>query len=158
MDVEKKMKSLISENEFLQLELEDLSKMLRKKTEEIDLLSDNIDGEAILRSQIEIQQLEIDGLKRKLAEAEKSITDFEMMNEETEQHLFKEQKERRKDKTTIEQLTSFETEAALLNIDLKEIPILYKKIKSLKSENAQLHGEVEILKMEIRFLKEVKRT
>ena len=63
MDFEKKIRMLVSENEFLLLQLEDINLELKKKDEEIDMLADDIDTAAFLRSKIEGNLLEIEQLK-----------------------------------------------------------------------------------------------
>ena len=62
MDFEKKIRMLVSENEFLLLQLEDINLALKKKDEEIDMLADDIDTAAYLRSKIEGNLLEIEQL------------------------------------------------------------------------------------------------
>ena len=69
MDFEKKIRMLVSENEFLQLQLEDINLVLKRKDDEIDMLADDGETAAFLRSRIESNLIEIEQLNYYVAQA-----------------------------------------------------------------------------------------
>ena len=159
MDYEKKIRMLVSENEFLQLQLEDINLELRKKDEEIDLLADEGETAAFLRSKIDSNLIEIEQLKYYVEEASQKSVGLEMLNEELEIDLLTQMKGRQKDQSTLKEMTSIKANFEVVTEELNEAATLYKKLQVLKEklseansiaslkeiENAELKKEVEEL-------------
>jgi hypothetical protein len=154
MDYEKKIQLLLSENEFLQEQLEDLNNEIRKKEEEISLLGDGAESEASLRSRIDSNLIEIAQLKYNSEEAAKKTEVIEMMNEELELDLYKEIKGRQKEQAEIKELVSVKTNNEILSNELDEAAALYKKVQSLKKELAEAKSIAEMKEIENQHLKD----
>ncbi len=154
MDYEKKIQLLLSENEFLQEQLEDLNNEIRKKEEEISLLGDGAESEASLRSRIENNLVEIAQLKYNSDEVLKKAAAVEMMNEELELNLLKQIKGRQQEKAEIKELNSVKASNEILSSELDEAVTLYKKVSALKKELAEAKSLVEISEIENKHLKE----
>jgi hypothetical protein len=137
MDYEKKIQLLLSENEFLQEQLEDLNNEIRKKDEEISLLGDGAESEASLRSRIDSNLIEIAQLKYNSEEAAKKTEAIEMMNEELELNLYREIKGRQKEKEEIKELSSVKANNDILSAELDEAAALYLKLRDTKKELAE---------------------
>jgi DNA repair exonuclease SbcCD ATPase subunit len=162
MDYEKKIRVLLSENEFLQLQMEDLNSEIKKREEEIDLLGDVTESTAALRSKIDSNLIEIEQLRYNSLQVSEKSLGIEMMNEELEMSLYKEIKGRQKDQASLKELNSVKTNMEIVSDELNEAAALYKKIQSLKAELAEAKSNVSMkeienqdLKMEIEELKEL---
>ena len=172
MDYEKKIRMLVSENEFLQLQLEDINLELRKKDEEIDLLADEGETAAFLRSKIDSNLIEIEQLKYYVEQASQKSVGLEMLNEELEIDLLTQMKGRQKDQSTLKEMTSIKANFEVVTEELNEAATLYKKLQVLKEklseansiaslkeiENAELKKEVEEQRELIELLKAKKQS
>jgi hypothetical protein len=154
MDYEKKIQLLLSENEFLQEQLEDLNNEIRKKEEEISLLGDVSESEASLRSRIDGNLIEIAQLKYNTEETSKKAAAIEMMNEELELNLLKQIKGRQQEKAEIKELSSAKASNEILSSELDEAVTLYKKVSALKKELAEAKSIAELTDIENKNLKE----
>lgn len=148
MEYEKKIQLLLSENEFLQQQLEDLNNEIRKKEEEISILGDMSESESSLRSRIDNNLIEIEQLKYNSEQAAQKSIAIEMMNEELEVNLLKEIRGRHKEQAVIKELSSVNTNIDILNNELNEAAALYKKVQSLKKELAEAKSMAEIKTLE----------
>jgi superfamily II DNA helicase RecQ len=154
MDYEKKIQLLLSENEFLQEQLEDLNNEIRKKDEEISLLGDGAESEASLRSRIDSNLIEIQHLKYTSEQVAQKAAAIEMMNEELELSLLNQIKGRQQAKEEIKELSSVKANNDILNSELDEAVGLYKKLSALKKELAEAKSNAEMAEIENKHLKE----
>jgi chromosome segregation ATPase len=154
MDNEKRILNLLSENEFLQEQLEDLNRSIEQKDQEIALLADSTESEASLRSRIEGNRLEIAQIQHDMQEATMKATAIDKLNEELENNLLQVMRARQSDKAIIKELVSTQTNINILHEELNETTALYKKVKVQKSELAELKSERDNLILENTILKE----
>jgi uncharacterized protein YlxW (UPF0749 family) len=150
MDYEKKIQNLLSENEFLQEQLEELNSEIRKKDEVLSSIHmhSEPESEASLRSRIEGNRLEIEQIRYNMEETVKKAAAIEMLNEELEVSLLRERKARQKDAVVINDYKSTQANMDILNEELSETANLYKKVKAYKSEVAELRSERDLLKID----------
>jgi len=154
MDESKKIQLLLSENEFLQVQLEDLNRIVKNKEDEISLLADDIESAAYLRSRIDCNLSEIEQLRYNMGLAEQKAAGAEMMNEELELNLLKQSKERQKDRAEIKTLGSVRTELEIISNELDEAAPLYAKLEKLESELAEFKSQNDLLQTENNELRE----
>ncbi len=162
MDYEKKIRVLLSENEFLQLQMEDLNSELQKRDEEINILGDINESTAALRSKIDSNLLEIEQLRYRSEQLSQKSLGIEMMNEELEMNLYKEIKGRQIDQASLKEMDSIKANMGIISEELNEAAELYKRIQLLKASLAEAKSianmkeiENENLKLEIKELKEL---
>jgi hypothetical protein len=162
MDYENKIRILVSENEFLQLQLEDLNTEIKKREEEINILGDVTESTAALRSKIDSNLIEIEQLMFNSRQASQKQLGIEMMNEELEMSLYKEVKGRQKDQASLKELDSVKANMEIVSEELNEAAALYKKLNTLKAALAEANSNASMreienqnLKMEIEELKEL---
>lgn len=148
MDYEKQIRLLVSENEFLQLQMEDLNNEIKKRKEEIELLVDVTESTAALGSKIDNNLLEIVQLKYNGEQATKKSVGVEMLNAELEINLFKEGKERQMAEEALKEMDSIKTNMEIISEELNEAAVLYKKVQSLKAELAEANSKSNIKEME----------
>ncbi len=154
MDIEKKIRILLSENEFLQLQLEDLNKAVKQRDEEILLLGDSMDSAAGLQSRIDSNLAEIEQLKYNNALTEKKAAAVEQLNEELENDLLKEMRARQKDEKLLQEMSSVKVNLDVANEELEQSAVFYERIVQLKKEVAELKSSLELLQLENKQLTE----
>ena len=153
MDFEKKIRMLVSENEFLLLQLEDINLALKKKDEEIDMLADNIDTAAFLRSKIEGNLLEIEQLKYDNQQTTQKSFGLQMLNEELEEDLLKQIKGRQKEQKTIKEMHGVKANLEVLTEELNEAAAFYKMLQSLQKKLSEATSIVSLTEIENQELK-----
>jgi chromosome segregation ATPase len=154
MDYEKKIQSLLFENEFLQEQLEDLNNDIRKKDEEISLLTSDVESEASLRSRIDSNLIEIQHLKYTSEQVVQKAAAIEMMNEELELNLIKEIKSGQVKQASIRELESVKANNDILSAELDEAAPLYRKVQDLKKALAEAKSIAAMMELENQHLKE----
>lgn len=154
MDHVKQIQILLSENEFLQLQLEDLNRLVKSRDEEISILGDNMDTAAALQSRIDNNLLEIEQLRYNLALTEQKVTNAQIQNEELETELLSEVKARRKDSKKLEEMDSVKANLNVANDELEATGTLYKKIQQLKKELSEANSELGLVTEENDSLKQ----
>ena len=164
MDHKKKISTLLAENEFLQLQLEDLNASIKTKDEEISLLAGDMDTAASLQSQIAGNLAEIEQLRYNMSISEQKNAGTEMLNEELEKDLMKEIREKQQQQAVNKKLGSVQTELEIISNELDEVAPLNKRVEDLvtqlteaKSLNTILEDENISLKQELAELGELMR-
>ena len=161
---------LVSENEFLQLQLEDINLELKKKDEEIDMLADDGESAAYLRSKIDSNLIEIEQLRYYVEQANQKSVGLEMQNEELEVDLLTQIRGRQKEQQSLKEMDSLKANFEVVSEELNETAALYKMLQSLKEklseansiaslkeiENQELKKEVEEQRELIKLLKHKK--
>ena len=156
MDFEKKIKMLVSENEFLQLQLEDINLALKKKDEEIDMLADDSETAASLRSRIESNLMEIEQLKYHNRQTIQKSVGLEMLNEELELDLVKQIKGRQKEQKALKELDGVKINLEVITEELNEAAALYKMLQSLKEKLSEARSIASLAELEnIELKKEI---
>lgn len=153
MDVEKKIRLLVSENEFLQLQLEDINLELKKKDEEIDMLAEDMETAAFLRSRIESNLIEIEQLKYYNQQALQKNVGLEALNEELELDLLQQMKGRQKEQQSLKEMDSVKTNMEVITEELNEAAALYKKLQTLKEKLAEANSKALLAEIENEELK-----
>jgi regulator of replication initiation timing len=154
MDYEKKIQSLLSENEFLQEQLEEMNETLAKVSNTTDSATVVPESEAFLRSKMEMNRIEMEQMHENMRVAREKAVAYELMNESLENDLLFSMKARQQDKVVIKELVSNQTNIDTLSEELNETAALYKRVKALKSELAAAKSEIDLLKLDNGFLRE----
>ena len=153
MDLEKKIRNLVSENEFLQLQLEDINLELKKKEEEIDMLADDSETAAFLRSKIDSNLLEIEQLKYYNQQATQKSLGLEILNEELEVDLLLQNKGRQKEHKALKEMDAVKANLEVLTEELNEAAALYKMLQSLKEKLSEANSIATLAERENQELK-----
>ncbi len=153
MDFEKKIRILVSENEFLQLQLEDINLVLKKKDKEIDMLADEGETAAYLRSKIDSNLIEIEQLKYYVAKATQKSVGLETLNEELEIDLLNQMKGRQKEQKSIKEMSSVKANLEVVTEELNEAASLYKMLQSLKQKLSEANSIASLKELENQELK-----
>ncbi len=153
MNVEKKIRMLVSENEFLQLQLEDINNELKKKDEEIDILAEDLETAAFLRSKIDSNLIEIEQLKYYNHQAQQKNLGLETLNEELEVDLLQQMKGRQKEQQALKEMDSVKTNIKVITEELNEAAALYKKLQTLKEKLVEANSKALLAEIENEDLK-----
>ena len=153
MDFEKKIRLLVSENEFLQLQLEDINIELKKKDEEIDLLADDNETAAYLRSKIEGNFIEIEQLKYYNQQEQQKNIGLESLNEELEVDLLQQIKGRQKEQKALKEMATVKANMEVVTEELNEAAGLYKMMQSLKAKLSEANSKALLIEIENEELK-----
>ncbi len=154
MDYEKKIQNLTFENEFLQQQIEELNEILINRDTELNLPIEGYQSEGWLRSQIECNKLEIQHLQYNMEQTIKKAAAIETMNEALENDLLISYKAHQKDKTIIKELTSAQVYTEVINEELNQTSALFKKVKALKTDNAELQSDKQNTELQNQILQE----
>jgi murein DD-endopeptidase MepM/ murein hydrolase activator NlpD len=154
MDIEKQIRILLSENEFLQHQLEDLNKAVKQRDEEILFLGDNMDSAAELQSRIDSNLAEIEQLKYNNALTEEKAAAAEELNEALENDLLQQIRQSHKDEKLLQEMNSVKVNLDVANEELEQSAGFYQRIIQLKKEVAELKSNLELSQSENELLKE----
>ncbi len=153
MDFEKKIRMLVSENEFLQLQLEDINLVLKKKDEEINMLADEGETASFLRSRIDSNLIEIEQLKYYVHLAGQKSLGLEILNEELEVDLLIQMKGRQKEQKSLKEMGTVKANLEVVTEELNEAAALYKMLQSLKQKLSEANSIASLNEIENRELK-----
>ena len=148
------LQQLISENELLQIQLQDVNEMIQVREEELEILRNTAAHAVLLQSRLDMnldefyslqdvignQQKDAEGSAKREASLEEEL--MQSINMETEFYNIKDQFE--------------STKAALMDVqsEMDTVASLYKQIAELTTRVAELESSHEIASMENGFLKE----
>ena len=148
------LQQLISENELLQIQLQDVNEMIQVREEELEILRNTAAHAVLLQSRLDMnldefyslqdvignQQQDAEGSAKREASLEEEL--MQSINMETEFYNIKDQFE--------------STKAALMDVqsEMDTLASLYKQIAELATRVAELESSHEIASMENGFLKE----
>lgn len=153
MDHIKSIAKLAAENELLQLELEDLLSILKKREEEISLLGDSVESAASLQSRIDNNQAEIDQLHYNNKIESQKTTAAETQSEELELSLLKETKARQIAQTAGLKIESLRAELDIVSGELEDSVPVYEKLQQSAAELAEANSRASLLETENTCLK-----
>lgn len=153
MDFEKKIKMLVSENEFLQSQLEEVTLILKQKDEESYIKADESETEAYLRSKIDSNFIEIEQLNYHVTQANQKSIGLEALNEELEIDLLNQMKGRQQEQKSIKEMNSVKANFEVVTEELNEAAALYKMLQSLKQKLSEANSITSLKELENQELK-----
>ncbi len=148
------LQQLKSENELLQIQLQDVNEMIKVREEELEILRKTAAHAVELQSRLDInldefyamqdhignQQQYAEGAARREASLESEL--LQSLEMETQLYNMK------------DELTSTKTALADINKEMDKMPAMYKEIAILKAKLVELESSQEIAVLENGFLKE----
>ncbi len=153
MLTEKQIQALRSENELLQIQLNDVNYMIQVREEELDLLRERAKEAAAMQSKLDNNLNEFDQMQRSIGDVQqKSSGTFERL-EEMENELYASVKEQIKYAESLKEFNSLEANLLDTNNELQEAAAVYRKMAEMKTKLASSQSNLEIATMEIESLK-----
>lgn len=154
MLTEKQIQILRSENDLLQLQLDDVNMMIQVREEELDLLRARAREAAAMQSRLDNNLNEFEQMQNSLGNVQQKNSGNELRLEEMENELYESVKEQLRYAETLKDFNSMGANLMDTNNELEEATAVYKKMAAMKVVLAEAQSNYEIAIMEITSLKE----
>ena len=154
MLTEKQIQILRSENELLQLQLDDVNTMIQVREEELDLLRARAREAAAMQSRLDNNLNEFEQMQNSLGNVQQKNSGNKLRLEEMENELYESVKEQLRYAETLKDFNSMGANLMDTNNELEEATAVYKKMAAMKVVLAEAQSNYEIAIMEITSLKE----
>lgn len=151
---EKQLDILRSENELLQIQLDDVNQMIQIREEELELLRNRAREAAAMQSQLDQNLHEFEQMQLHLGKCQQKNSGQSERLEALENELYQSIKEQLGAAETIKHFNSMEANLIDTSNELQEIAAVYQQLVSIKKTAAAAQSELEIAYMEINSLKE----
>lgn len=154
MDLSQKIRSLLSENEFLQLQLVDLNNTIAKRQEEIDFINNEGLSAAALEAKIASNAVEIDVLQSMLTAAATEANAAQVKSEHLEVALLQQTKMLHNVELIQNELETTKANLQVMTDELDASASFYKQVVALKAKLAEANSTIAVLKEENSALKD----
>lgn len=154
MLTERQIEILRSENELLQLQLDDVNMMIKVREEELELLRTRAMQAAEMQSRLDTNLLEFEQMQNHLGFSQQKNEGASRRLEQMEEELYASIKDQLKSEDKVKDFESLEANLLDTTNELQEAANAYKQLRDMKSKLAATQSELEIANMEIISLKE----
>lgn len=154
MLTERQIDILRSENELLQLQLDDVNMMIKVREEELDLLRKRAAEAAAMQSQLDSNLLEFEQMQNNLGFSQQKNEGASQRLEQMEEELYASIKDQLKSEKKVKDFESLEASLLDTTNELQEAAAAYKQLREIKSKLAATQSDLEIANMEITSLRE----
>ena len=154
MLTDKQIQALRSENELLQIQLEDVNMMIEVREEELELLRNRAKEAAAMQSKLDNNLDEFDQMQRSLGDIQQKNSGNIERLEEMENELYDSVKEQIKYADSLKEFNSVEANLLDTTNELHEAASVYRRMAEMKTQLAASQSNLEIAMMEIESLKE----
>lgn len=154
MLTERQIEILRSENELLQLQLDDVNMMIKIREEELDLLRKRASEASEMQSRLDTNLLEFEQMQHSLGFSQQKNEGAAQRLEQMEEELYASIKDQLKSEERVKDFESLEANLLDTTNELQEAAAAYKQLREIKSKLAATQSDLEIANMEITSLKE----
>lgn len=154
MLTEKQIQILRSENELLQIQLDDVNMMISVREEELELLRLRAKEATAMQSRLDNNLNEFEQMQNNLGYCQQKNEGHSIRLEEMENELYDSVKEQLRYADTLKEFHSMEANLLDTSNELQEAVSVYKKMAQMKTILAQAQSNLEIALIEIDSLKE----
>lgn len=154
MLTDKQIEILRSENELLQLQLDDVNMMIRIREEELELLRQTAKEAVAMQSQLDNNLDEFDQLQSNLGKSMQKNDGQEKRLAELEDELYESIQEQLSYAETLKGFNSMEANLLDTTEELTAATAVYKKLAVMKTQVALTQSNLDIALLEIESLKE----
>lgn len=154
MLTERQIEILRSENELLQLQLDDVNMMIKIREEELDLLRKRASEASEMQSRLDTNLLEFEQMQHSLGFSQQKNDGAAQRLEQMEEELYASIKNQLKSEERVKDFESLEANLLDTTNELQEAAAAYKQLREIKSKLAATQSDLEIANMEIASLKE----
>jgi chromosome segregation ATPase len=151
---ERQIEILRSENELLQLQLDDVNMMIQVREEELELLRKRAGEAAAMQSQLDSNLLEFEQMQNSIGFSQQKNEGASRRLEEMEEELYASIKDQLKSADKVKDFESLEANLLDTTHELQEAASAYKQLRDARSKLAATQSDLEIANMEITSLKE----
>lgn len=154
MLTERQIEILRSENELLQIQLDDVNMMIKIREEELELLRNRAAEAAAMQSQLDTNLLEFEQMQHSIGFSQRKNAGSVKRLEEMEDELYASIKDQLKSADKVKDFESLEANLLDTTNELQEAASAYKQLRDIRSKLAATQSDLEIANMEITSLKE----
>jgi hypothetical protein len=154
MLTERQIEILRSENELLQLQLDDVNMMIQVREEELDLLRKRANEAAAMQSQLDSNLMEFEQMQNNIGFSQQKNEGASQRLEEMEEELYASIKDQLRSEEKVKDFESLEANLLDTTSELQEAAAAYKQLRDTRSKLAAMQSDLEIANMEITSLKE----
>jgi hypothetical protein len=151
---EKQLDILRSENELLQIQLDDVNQMIQIREEELELLRNRAREAAAMQSLLDQNLHEFEQMQLHLGKCQQKNSGQSERLEALENELYQSIKEQLGAAEIVKHFNSMEANLIDTSNELQETAAVYQQLVSIKKTAAAAQSELEIAYMEINSLKE----
>lgn len=155
MLTDNQIKILRSENELLQIQLEDVNIMIKVREEELDMLRERAREAAAMQSRLDNNLNEFEQMQNNLGFCEQKNEGYSQRLQEMENELYSSIKEQLKYAETLKEFNSMEANLLDTTNELQEASAVYKKMAEMKTKLAATNSNLAIALIEIESLKAI---
>ncbi len=154
MLTEKQIQILKSENELLQIQLQDVNMIIEIREEELELLRKRAQEATVMQSTLANNLNGFDQMQQYIGSSERIGEATAKRLEATEDELYASIKEQMEYSEAMKGLNSMEANLADTSLELEEASKAYKKAADMKSLLAAARSDLEIAALNIKNLRE----
>jgi len=154
MLTQKQFEILKSDNELLQLQLEDVNQMIQVREEELNLLRNRAKEAAAMQSQLDQNLDEFEQMQLHLGKCQQKNSGQSGRLEDLENELYQSIKEQLSAAETVKHFERMEANLIDTSNELQDASAVYQQLSTMKKAVAAVNSELEIALMEIDSLKE----
>ena len=154
MLTERQIEILRSENELLQLQLDDVNMMISIREEELDLLRRRAAEAAEMQSRLDTNLLEFEQMQNNIGFSQQKNEGASQRLEQMEEELYASIKDQLKSHDKVKDFESLEANLLDTTQELQEAAAAYKQLREIKSKLAATQSDLEIANMEITSLRQ----
>ena len=155
MLTDNQIKILRSENELLQIQLEDVNIMIKVREEELDMLRERAREATAMQSRLDNNLNEFEQMQNNLGFCEQKNEGYSQRLQEMENELYSSIKEQLKYAETLKEFNSMEANLLDTTNELQEASAVYKKMAEMKTTLAATNSNLAIALIEIESLKAI---
>ena len=154
MLTERQVEILRSENELLQLQLDEVNMMISVREQELDLLRQRAAQAAEMQSRLDTNLLEFEQMQNSIGFSQQKNAGASQRLEQMEEELYSSIKDQLKSEHKVKDFESLEANLLDTTNELQEAAAAYRQLRDIKSKLAATQSDLEIAYMEITSLKE----
>lgn len=155
MLTDNQIKILRSENELLQLQLEDVNTMIKVREEELDILRERAREAAAMQSRLDNNLNEFEQMQNNLGFCEQKNEGYSQRLQEMENELYSSIKEQLQYAESLKEFNSMQANLLDTTNELQEASAVYKKMAEMKTTLAATNSNLAIALIEIESLKAI---
>lgn len=148
------VQQLKSENDHLQVQLEDLNYMIEAREEELTLLRKTAAHAVQLQSRLDQNLFELEQMQLRIGEEQQEAKSANKREASLEEEMIQSLKMEKEYYDIRDRFNSTKTALADINSQMAEAVALYREVAELKSKLAEMESNLEIAALDNRFLKE----
>lgn len=151
---ENQVRQLISENELLRIQLQDVNDMIAIREEELELLRKKAAEATMLQSKLENNLYELDFMQNELGKQQQIASGAAKREESLEVEVLDGIRMEKEFYTIREKLESARAELSDMQYEVSDMKHLNSELARLKTRIAELESNLDLLELDNSFMKE----